>query len=117
MISATPLSRAPRLLDQLREVLRYKHYSLRTEQACLYWMRLFVHRRGWCRQMRHPTRAQPRCASFLTTLATERKVPAPTPNRPRRIPAVLTQAEVSAVLGLMASTVDSVTPPARWKPA
>lgn len=31
-----------RLLDQLREMLRYKHYSLRTEQAYLYWVRWFI---------------------------------------------------------------------------
>jgi integrase len=29
------------LLDQLREVLRYKHYSLRTEEAYLYWVKIF----------------------------------------------------------------------------
>lgn len=31
--------RAPRLLEQLRERLRYLHDSLRTEQTCLYWTR------------------------------------------------------------------------------
>lgn len=39
MMSAKPVSYIPqstRLLDQLREVLRYKHYSLRTEEAYLY---------------------------------------------------------------------------------
>lgn len=30
------------LLDQFREVLRYGHYSLRTEQADLYWIRFFI---------------------------------------------------------------------------
>jgi hypothetical protein len=38
MMSAKPSSyipQSPRLLDQLREVLRYKHYSLRTEEAYL----------------------------------------------------------------------------------
>lgn len=43
-----------RLLDQLREVLRYKHYSLRTEQAYLYWVRFFVRWHGRGGQMRHP---------------------------------------------------------------
>jgi hypothetical protein len=28
-----PIAQSQRLLDQLRELLRYKHYSLRTEQA------------------------------------------------------------------------------------
>lgn len=41
VMSANPVSYLPqslRLLDQLREVLRYKHYSLRTEEAYLYWV-------------------------------------------------------------------------------
>ena len=41
-MSAKPVSyipQSPRLLDQLREVLRYKHYSLRTEEAYLYWVK------------------------------------------------------------------------------
>ena len=41
MMSAKSVSHIPqsaRLLDQLREVLRYKHYSLRTEEAYLYWV-------------------------------------------------------------------------------
>ena len=43
-----------RLLDQFREVLRYKHYSLRTEQAYLYWIRFFVRWHGRFGTMRHP---------------------------------------------------------------
>ncbi|RJU10912.1 integrase [Xanthomonas campestris] len=31
-----------RLLDQVRDRLRVRHYSLRTEQACLSWMRRFI---------------------------------------------------------------------------
>ena len=31
-----------RLLEQLCEVIRYKHYSLKTEQAYVYWVRFFV---------------------------------------------------------------------------
>ena len=41
----TPVAYIPlstRLLDQLREVLRYKYYSLRTEEAYLYWVKFFV---------------------------------------------------------------------------
>lgn len=34
-----PIQPAPRLLNRLREVLRYKHYSLRTEDAYVYWVR------------------------------------------------------------------------------
>ena len=45
MESAIHLPSSTRLLDQLREVLRYKHYSLKTEQAYVYWVRFFVR---WC---------------------------------------------------------------------
>ena len=39
MSAAAP---APRLLDAVRERLRYMHYSLRTEEAYVYWVRGFV---------------------------------------------------------------------------
>ena len=45
-----------RLLDQLRECIRYKHYSLRTEQAYVYWTRFFIRWSG----MRHPREQAPR---------------------------------------------------------
>lgn len=31
-----------RLLEQVRELIRYKHYSLKAEEAYVYWVRLFV---------------------------------------------------------------------------
>lgn len=44
----TPAARPPlqsvRLLDQVRERIRYLHYSLRTEQACMYRVRAFDRR-------------------------------------------------------------------------
>ena len=46
---APPLT-AVRLLDQVRERIRYKHYSLRTEQQYVYWVRAFVRFHG----LRHP---------------------------------------------------------------
>ena len=39
MNPVTYLPQSPRLLDQVSEVLRYRHYSLRTEQANRYWVR------------------------------------------------------------------------------
>jgi hypothetical protein len=42
----SPITQPLRLLDQFREVLRYKHYSLRTEQAYLYWIRFFIRWHG-----------------------------------------------------------------------
>jgi hypothetical protein len=32
----------PRLFDQVREVMRFKHYSIRTEEAYLGWIRRFI---------------------------------------------------------------------------
>ena len=57
MMSTKPVSyspESPRLLDQFRAVLRYKHYSLRTEEAYLYWVKFFVRWHGRNGQVRHP---------------------------------------------------------------
>jgi len=56
--------------------MRDKHYSLKTEQACGYWVRFFVR---WCGregQMRHPRDmgASEVTQFFLTMLANERRV-------------------------------------------
>lgn len=64
-----------RLLDQLRERIRYMHYSLRTEQAYVYWVRFFIRWHG----LRHPREmGAPEVERFLTHLATERRVSAST---------------------------------------
>jgi hypothetical protein len=38
----SPLQDKPKLLDQVREKLRVKHYSIRTEQAYLDWIKRFI---------------------------------------------------------------------------
>ncbi|PIT75959.1 integrase [Limnohabitans sp. JirII-31] len=43
-----------RLLDQVRERIRYLHYSLKTEKAHLYWVRFFVLWNSKQGSMRHP---------------------------------------------------------------
>ena len=45
-----PPLQSVRLLDQMRERVRYLHYSLRTEQAYVYWVRAFVRHLG----LQHP---------------------------------------------------------------
>lgn len=40
-VAGPPLA-SKRLLDQVRERIRYLHYSLKTEKAYLYWVRFFV---------------------------------------------------------------------------
>lgn len=130
MKPGAPLLRSVRLLDQLRERIRYKHYSLRTEESYLYWVRCFVR---W-HKLRHPRdMGAPEIEGFLAMLATERHVSAAThnqalsallflyrevldidvpwlanisrPSSPKRIPSVLTQSEVAAVLDRLAPDI------------
>ena len=119
----------PKLLDQVRERIRVKHYSLRTEEAYLHWIRRFIHFHG----RKHPRQmAGPEVEAFLSHLATEGKVAASTQNqalsallflyrqvlgvdlpwldgivrakRPQRLPVVLTEAEVRALLAQLDGT-------------
>lgn len=60
---APPLT-AVRLLDQVRERIRYKHYSLRTEQQYVYWVRAFVRFHG----LSHP-REMGACEEVSSVLA------------------------------------------------
>jgi integron integrase len=111
------------LLEQARDKIRTKHYSIRTEEAYLHWMKRFIlfHRK------RHPKEMGAKeVEAFLSHLAVKGKVAASTQNqaksailflykdvmqmelpwmkdivsakRPVRLPVVLTQAEVSKVL-------------------
>jgi integron integrase len=122
-----PPLRATRLLGQLRERLRYLHYSLRTEEAYVHWVRFFIH----FHSLRHPRdMGKAEIESFLSMLASERRVSVSThrqalsailflykevigradlpwldeigrPSPKKRIPAVLTIAEVQQLLSLM----------------
>jgi len=71
----------PRLLDQVRECLRVRHYSLRTEEAYLHWMRHFILHHG----KRHPRDlGAAEVEVFLSHLATGVRVSASS-SRVRRI--------------------------------
>ncbi len=116
-------SRPPRLLDQVREVIRMKRYSIRTEEAYVQWIKRFV----LFHDKRHPRDMGPEeVRQFLTHLAVTRRVAASTQNqalsailflykavlqqdigwideivwakKPKRLPVVLTREEVKAVL-------------------
>ena len=116
----------PKLLDQVREKLRLKHYSIRTEKQYVQWVRRFILFHG----KRHPRdMGAPEVKAFLTHLSVEGNVAASTQNqalsallflyrevlkstlpwmnemvrakRPARLPVVLTQIEVQAVLSRM----------------
>jgi hypothetical protein len=73
-VAAPPLA-SKRLLDQVRERIRYLHYSLKTEKAYLYWVRFFVLWSGQQGGMRHPKNmGSAEVEAFLTMLATQRQV-------------------------------------------
>ncbi len=116
----------PRLMDRLREAIRVRHYSLRTEEAYRQWVRRFILFHG----KRHPeSMGEPEVSAFLSHLAVDRNVAASTQNkalsailflythvlgrdldwlegvirakRPRRLPVVLSREEVQRVLRKM----------------
>jgi integron integrase len=65
-LSTRPVAPPVRLLDQLRDRIRYAHYSLRTEQAYVNWVRRFVKFHG----LRHPRElGGAEVEAFLTDLA------------------------------------------------
>lgn len=71
-------SNKPKLLDQVRGVIRRKHYSLRTEQAYCDWIRRFI----LFHDKRHPSEmAESEITNFLTHLATQSNVAASTQNQ------------------------------------
>ena len=70
--------RAPKLLDQLREALRSRHHSPRTEQAYCGWVKRFI----YFHDVRHPVEmAEPEINAFLTHLAVREKASASTQNQ------------------------------------
>ena len=73
----TDISRSPKLMDQVRLRLRTLHYSLRTEESYLHWIKRFILFNG----KRHPREmGAPELEIFLSNLATERNVAASTQN-------------------------------------
>ena len=69
---------APRLLDRLREALRLRHYSRRTEKAYVGWVRRFV----LFHDKRHPQETgRAEDSAFLSLLATRGRVSASTQNQ------------------------------------
>ena len=125
----TSSNSAPKLLDQVRGKIRLKHYSIRTEQAYLDWIKRFI---------LHFDKQHPKnlgaadVETYLTYLAVEGKVAASTQNQaksallflyrqvleielpwldnieqakaPKRLPVVMTRAEVQAVLSRLEGT-------------
>lgn len=122
--------RSPRLLDQVREAIRMRHYSIRTEQAYVQWIRRFI----LFHDKRHPgDMGAAELTAFLSDLATQHHVAASTQNqalhailflyrdvlklrlpwlneiqrakKPQRLPVVFTREEVRALLAQMQGTL------------
>ena len=74
-------SPGPKLLDRVRRHLRIKRYSIRTEQAYLDWIRRYI---GF-HEKRHPADVgEAETAAFLSNLAVDGRVAAPTQSSPRK---------------------------------
>lgn len=71
-------TRPLRLSDQVRQTIRRKHYSYRTEQSYLHWIKRYI----YFHNKRHPCEmGETEIAAFLTHLAVDRKVSASTQNQ------------------------------------
>lgn len=67
-----------KLLDQLRDAIRLRHYSIRTEETYVSWATQFI----LFHEKRHPSQmGMPEINAFLTHLAVERKAAASTQNQ------------------------------------
>jgi integron integrase len=66
-----PPLQSSRIVDQLRERIRYLHYSLRTEEAYVYWVKGFIR----FHQLRHPAEmGKAEIEAYLTWLVAQRNV-------------------------------------------
>ena len=125
-MARAPQGNQPRLLDQVREAIRMRHYSIRTEEAYVSWIKRYILFHG----KRHPLEmGEDEITQFLSALAVHGQVSASTQNqalcaliflyrhvlgqnfgwladvvrakRPQRLPVVLTRPEVRALLGAL----------------
>jgi integron integrase len=132
--AGSPAQQPPKLLSRLREALRVRHYSLRTERSYVDWVRRFIVFHG----RRHPDQlGAAEVQAFLTHLAVERSVSSSTQNQAkaallflyrevlglqlpwldevigaklsRRLPVVLTPSEVRGLLAELSGTVGLVS--------
>jgi hypothetical protein len=68
----------PKLLDQVRESMRTRHYSPRTEKTYVHWIKRFI----FFHDKRHPREmGEVEIGQFLSALATEAQVSASTQNQ------------------------------------
>lgn len=122
----------PRLMDQVRDAIRTRHYSIRTEEAYLQWIKRYI----LFHDKKHPAdMGEAEISAFLTALAVEKHVAASTQNqalsavlflyrdvlerelewmdgivrakRPERLPVVLSQSEAQRLLSSSAQGEES----------
>jgi len=81
-VAPTPQGKPePRLLDQLRDAICVRHYSIGTEEAYVQWVRRFI----VFSKLRHPLDMGPdEVGGFLTNLAVDRDVGASTQNQAKQ---------------------------------
>src|SRR5438128_2907362 len=126
-VIASPTGRSkPKLLDQVREAIRTRHYSPKTEESYVHWIKRFI----FFHNKRHPIEmGEAEIGQFLSSLATNSHVSASTQNqalnallflyrevlkkdigyvngvvrvkRPHRLPVVLTRQEVRSIVGCL----------------
>ena len=78
VVQTPPAIQKPKLLDQVREAIRTRHYSYRTEKAYVHWIKRFV----FFHNKRHPAEmGEVEIGRFLSALATELQVSASTQNQ------------------------------------
>src|SRR5881392_628106 len=101
---------SPKLLDRVRWHLRVKHYSIRTEESYVDWIRRFILFHG----RQHPEQmGEMEIAEFLSHLANVRQVSASTQNQAFSALLFLYQQILERKLEFIAG-VERVTRPARW---
>ena len=129
VVSISEAGSRPKLLDRVRHAIRARHYSQRTEQAYVDWIRRYIvfHR------VTHPAQmGASEISQFLTWLAVDRRVSASTQNQalsallflykqvlaieiaaippvvrartPERLPVVLSREEIGTLLNQLAGT-------------
>ena len=130
MLTNPDIPHSPKLLEQVVERMRVKHFSLRTEKTYVDWIKRFI----WFHGKRHPKEmGAAEVEAFLSHLAVDRSVSASTQNQAKsallflykevlqiqlpwlekitqakvskRLPVVLTRAEVQSVLARLDGTV------------
>ena len=132
-VSCPDVGSRPKLLDRVRQAIQTRHYSRRTAEAYVHWIRRYIVFHG----KKHPSiLSAPDISAFLTWLAVERQVSASTQNQalsavlflykavlgieigmvpsvvrartPERLPVVLSRAEIAAILKQLTGTMQLV---------